>query len=541
MLNRNAALSALWALSLLSVAPRAHAAGVEDTASGTQALGRGAHYARVRDYMATWQNPANLALLGDNTVGANLRVSLFDACFAREKDLVSRGPEAYATGADPYPEVCNEAPLLPSGSLGLALPFQTPVGSMGLGIGIFTPAGVGNLKFGDDTIRSILVLEDNTFGTTDSGQSSPNRFLLIERTVLAGFLAIGAGWAPVPQLRFGVTGAVGFADINYKNAATILGGEAVPASTVDGFDSGTYEVINDVNVADFFIPRVTASVAATPTPGVDIMLGLTWTDDINAEGDVDITANGLQGAALGNCREPLVVEGTPAVRVSGPGPRCRVEDVKLDVPYQRLQLMFGARYGKLRPGVAESVNPMADEVFDIELNAYWEQTSHVDTFSLQLPAFERPISEENSDQSKIELSGGDFSRASPLPQTASLPHNWQDTFGVRVGGDYNLLPNRLAIRLGYGFESRAVPVRNMNIDYWPVSKHLISLGATFRVSVIDLHVAYAHVINETITVPVTAGNVQQVVAVTDVPAWNVNEGKYTSSINIFSLGGSVRF
>src|SRR4051794_25177357 len=78
----------LAALALLVVfTPRsAQAAGVEDTVSGSIALGRAANYVREADFLATWQNPANLAVVPGADVGLELRLPLLKACFDRARD-----------------------------------------------------------------------------------------------------------------------------------------------------------------------------------------------------------------------------------------------------------------------------------------------------------------------------------------------------------------------------------------------------------------------------------------------------------------------
>ncbi len=507
----------------------AHAGGVEDTVGGTIALGRAANYARVNDFMAIWQNPANLALAPRN-VGAELRVPFFNACFDRAKDNRTNNPDGTALDQDGnntpgiqyrpeenFDEVCNEAPLLPAGNLG----FSMPIGDQwGIGVGFFTPAGVGNLKFGDDNQPTVSPKPGEKYPVTVGGELSPNRFLLLDRTVLAGFLSVGVGYAPIKMVRVGASLSAGFADVKYRNFAS-LG---------PGFQD--QEVLNDVNASDYFIPRATLSVAVTPIDAIDLMASFTYNDDIKAKGYVDVTANGIQGAPRKSCFERTAGRATP-------GPHCRIDNVELNVPYQRFEVVIGARYADRKVPREQLLDPMTQETWDVELDAFWLNTGHVDSYTLDL----YDSSRDSEQWPSVAFSTApNQDNASSLPSKASLPHGWTDTYGVRLGGDYNVLPGVLALRAGLAYETRGVPVKNMNIDYWPVAKTALHFGITWRVAgKVDLSAAYAHIFNETINVDVGTGNVKEVTALFSDRALPVNEGRYTSRIDIISLQGNYRF
>jgi len=510
------------------------AAGIEDTVSGTVGLGRAANYARVHDFMATWQNPANLAIAPRN-VGAELRVPFFNACFDRARDVRTTNPDGTPLDQDnngtpgiqyraeeSFDEVCNEAPLLPAGNLG----FSMPIGDeFGVGVGFFTPAGVGNLKFGSDNQPTIMPKPGEMYPVTVGGELSPNRFLLLDRTVLAGFLSAGLGYSPVPEVRVGASFSAGFADVKYRNFAS-LG---------PGFED--QEVLNDVNVSDWFIPRATVSVALTPIDAIDIVGSFTWNDDIKADGYVDLTTNGIQGAPRKSCYARTTDPETGDSRAT-PGPRCRIDDVTLTVPYQRYEVVLGLRYADRKIPRARVLDPMTEENWDVELDAYWVNTGHVDTFALDL--YDQTLPSEKWPSAAFSTAPNQ-DNASSLPARAELPHGWRDTYGARLGGDYHVLPGVLTVRAGVAYETRGVQVKNMNIDYWPVAKTALQIGGTYRIGPVDLHVAYAHIFNETIEVAVGEGNLKEVTATGADKALAANEGSYTSSIDIVSLQGNYRF
>lgn len=502
---------ALAIILLASGAQRARAAGVEDTVSGTVALGRSAGYVRANDFMAVWQNPANLALVPGKDLGLELRLPVFDACFARAQNPEIAAKNGYLA-TESFDESCNSAGPVPAGSLGFALPLPR---NFGFGVGLFTPGGVPKLKFGNSDINAIGINPATETVPASAGKrESPGRYLLVDKNVLAAFLMVGAGWAPIDQLRVGVSVGAGAVTVDYTNVTSLLAGTFIDQ-----------EFTSRVQVADAFVPRATVSVAATPLAALDLLASFTWTDDISAKGNLDVVANGFDNAPRGDCSDPA------------PGPNCRAEDVTLKIPYQRYEVLLGARYAQRNKPRARALDPINDEVFDIELNALWSQTSHVDAFTLK-------INEGRAVPERVTLSSNPTAVPQALPQNASLFHGWKDTYGLRLGGDYNVLPSLLAVRAGVAYESSGVPTKNMNIDYWPLQKYTLSLGATVALQRFKLSIAYAHVFYETVTTPVGEGNVREITAVPGPKpdsAQAVNEGKYTASLNVVSLQANYTF
>jgi hypothetical protein len=504
---RSARKSLGWVLACVlgssAGASSARAAGVEDTVGGAVALGRAANYVRANDFMAVWQNPANLAVLPGIDAGLELRLPLFSACFDRAKN---NHPDVTYTPTETFGQVCNEAAPMPAGNLGVVGGQRT----WGWGVGIFTPSGVGNLKFGDDTLVTRNPPEFvEVHEPTTSGAESPNRYLLLEREVLAAFAMVGVGYAPLRQLRLGLSGGVGFASIHYANVASLR----------PNFDD--QQAVNDVHASDWFVPRATFSVVVAPVKSLEIMAQVTYNDDVEADGYVDVRANGIKGAPRGDCF------------AADPGPHCRIDDVTLTAPYQPLEATLGVRYAQRRPGRRAVLDPMRNEIWDIELDAYWAQTSHVDAFTLDLF--------EGDPKARVDFSSSPMGSPSPLPEKARLAHNWRDTFGARLGGDVNVLEGVLAVRLGASYESRAVPRNYMNIDYWPVQKVGVHAGVTLALGDARVTLAYAHLFNEQIDVPVGQGRVQEVSALNPEGAFAANEGRFISASDIISLQGNLKF
>lgn len=501
---------------VVMAAQRVEAAGLEDTMPGTIGLGRAAAALRVSDFMATWVNPANLATLGRGDLGGELRLPILHACFDRAKDNAleyrTNDPTLGYAGSESFGNVCNDAAPFPTGNLGWAKSFDT---GWGYGIGFFTPALVPSMHYGANTIVTQSALPGETLPTTPDGVESPNRFLLLERQVLGGFLQAGLGAQPIRQLRLGVAFGLGFASIKNVNVASVLGGTF-----------RDQELLNAVHVTDAVIPHFTASVVVTPLDALELMASLTYQDDVRATGNVELTSNGIKGDQLRDCRATM------------PGTHCSIDNFKLTIPFPTLEAVLGVRYAQRRNAQASSGrDPMRDEVWDLELNGYWSQTSHVDQYTLDVYS-EQPGSKGAP---TIAFSSAPKAVALALPQQAVIPRHWKDTFGVRFGGDFNVLPSKLALRAGVAYEGRAVPVEYMNIDAWPVAKLSLHAGATLAFDRVRLSLAYAHVFYQPIEMDVGVGGVKEIVSQSANKAQAVNEGFYDAAQDVISGQLNVAF
>jgi hypothetical protein len=495
-------------VAIASTADVALAVGVEDTVNGTVELGRQANHARVTDFMAVWQNPANLALTPGRDVGLDLRMPAMSACFKRAQDpTIAAGGGYLAT--ESFDKSCSKG-IGFTGNVGFVMPLPK---NFGFGVGIYTPPGSPNLTFGSTQVNTVDAAPNESVPTTTGKRESPGRYLLVDRTVNVAFLMVGAGYAPTKYLRFGVSVGSGIVDVSYRNVTSSVGGTFTDP-----------QLISDVQVVDAFVPRATLSVAATPIESVDLMASFTWNDDIDAKGTLDVRANGLQ-APRGDCASMT------------PGAHCRVRDVTLNIPYQRFEVLLGARYAKRNKRRDKVIDPMRDEVWDVEINGLWSQTSHVDNYALDIWSG----APGSAAQRSIQLSSAPGTLNSPLPKTATLLHGWKDSYAVRLGGDYNVIQSLLAVRAGISYESSAVPAKNMNLDYWPVQRVTLSCGATVKLSDWKLSLAYAHAFNETVTTRVGTGQVKEVAAIAPEAAQAANEGRYKSRLNVLSIQANYTF
>lgn len=493
------------------------AQGIETTIAGSVALGRSANALHVNDFMATWLNPANLAVIPSNDLGGELRLPLLDACFDRARNPAleyrTEDPAQGLAGSESFDKVCNGGSVMPTGNIGWAQAFES---GWGYGVGFFTPTGVPGLKYGNDTIVTQAPAAGETLPLTSSGVESPNRFLLLERAQLGGFLQAGAGVQLTEQIRVGLALGLGFATIHNVNVGSVQGGTF-----------RDQELLTDIHASDWAIPRGTLSVVAEPVSGLDLLGSFTYQSDVDAGGYVDVTSNGIQGAPLTDCRSTS----------GAPGPHCRSDNASLKVPFTRFQATLGVRYASRRTPRKRALDPMKDERWDVELNGTWSETSHVDQYTLQL--YNQAPGSPGS--SRVAFSSAADSAGLTLPAQIVLPYHWRDTFSLRAGGDYNVIASKLSVRAGVSYESSATPTEYMNIDAWAVSRYGLHLGATYAFGALKLSIAYAHIFYESVDVALGQGRVTEVVAAGPEVAQAVNEGSYSAALNVISVQANGSF
>jgi len=505
------------ATALLLTATPAAAEGIETTTAGAVALGRSASALHVSDFMATWLNPANLAVIPDNDLGGELRLPLLHACFDRARNSAleyrTNDPAQGLAGEESFDEVCNQGAVMPTGNLGWAQAFAS---GWGYGIGFFTPTAIAGLKYGRDTIVTQVPAAGETQPLTTSGVESPNRFLLLQRAQLGGFLQAGAGVQLAKQLRVGLAAGLGFATVRNVNVGSVQGGTF-----------RDQELLTDIHVSDWPIPRATASVVVEPLNGLDVLASFTYQANVEGSGYVDFTANGIQGAPLTDCR----------ASPERPGPHCRSDNASLTVPFPRFAATLGVRYASRRTERRRALDPMQDERWDIELNGTWSETSHIDQYTLKL--YDQAPGAPGS--SRVAFSSAPGSAALALPAQIVIPYHWRDTFSVRAGGDYNAIAGKLALRAGVSYESSATPTAYMNIDAWAVSRYGLHLGATWAFGALKLSLAYAHIFYESVNVALGQGRLNEVVSTAPEQAQAVNEGNYSAALNVISVQANGSF
>lgn len=476
---------------------------------GTQQIGRaGAWVARATTPLATFDNPAGLA--GQRTgASADVAVVANSVCFTRAGD----GSQLDSGGVGvPYPEVCNDKKLEPLPAIAGVLHVMD---TLGIGLSVAPPSLYGGIKFPD------TVTGKNRFGV-QTELPSPGRYILLESGGVYLNTTLSAGFEAAPGLRVGAGFIWGLANLKLANANMALS----PTPQTDGtwLDPWGSDVRAEIDVSDMFIPGVVVGALYSPIDMLDVGLTVTAQEAFDEHGQLTTRAN-YWSSTGGLFKNPTVTNS---------------DDIEADLAHFRLpnplDVRLGARFHMPRVGgdiqLGQERDPIADDVFDVELDLSYTRNSAYRAAELRFPA--RPVIE-------VQGTGGQ------VPQDADVDFNVKgDTLGARLGGDFVVLPNRVAVRAGAFYEPDVQRPEYLNVAFLASRRIGLAGGVQVRLAFVDVEASYMHVFFDDVD---NGGNGRLRVVSGDVSAqpvpnrspYGINGGKVTQSVNIVSLGARARF
>ncbi len=412
--------------------------------NGSEQLGRaGAWVARASTALAVVENPAALATQRAGVdVGMNL--ALKRSCFTRLKAIGDTTDDGFAPGAS-YPRVCDDGAALPVGYAALTF----PVGERtAIGFALAGPSGVPNARW-----PSFV-----------DGRPAPQRYLALESTALFAQPTIGLAHRVLPALSVGASFAWGVAWVK-SSAATA----ALPTAGQRPADN---DVKSTVEATDAFVPSGTLGALANLGPLLDVGVAYKLSAPIDARGDARTEVNAFAPRARDGDTSRVVYGDTSRAdcgqaggSACGGGGNARVT---IPMP---MELKLGARFHLPRardaaPGRVR--DPIADDVFDLELDLEWTQSSVIDATRVRFPS-DRGLG-------TIPVAG----TAGVIPPVADVPRDYRDVLGVRMGGEVSVVPRRLSLRVGGSYETRADRDATQNVDVLAGARVGVAAGATLR-------------------------------------------------------------
>jgi long-chain fatty acid transport protein len=499
------------ATALVFSLPRlAHATDVlEFPDNGTEQMARGgAWVARAANPLAALYNPAGLA--GQQSgVLADLTLVLNKTCFQRSG---KNGKLDVGSGLA-YPEVCNSNQGTPQPLPSVAVVFRA-TDRLGLGLSVTPPSVYGALEFPvTQKIKNAVGAEPEL----PAGQ----RYLLIEQGGIALNTTLSAGFEVVPGLRVGAGFIWGFAHYRISNANMSL--NPLPESDGSYRDPATSDVRADLDVTDGFIPGVTVGALYSPHETIDLGLNVIAQQAFDAHGDLTLEANYWTNNGVSD---------SPDVSES--------KDTKPGLGHFRianpLEARLGARFHLPRKPSPRSLrvrDPLADDVFDVEVDLSYTRNSAYDRATLRFPK-SPPVPVKGTANGAVVPENNDFELRTK-----------GDSVGVRLGGDFVVLPDRLAVRAGGWLEPDVENDEYGGVAFLANRRLGLALGATYRLLPVDVEAGYMHVFFEDVD---NHGNGKVLVVSGDATGtppfrspYGINGGRFRQSANIFSLGGTLRF
>lgn len=512
------------AFALLAAAGAARASsGLESPDVGVLQAGRGgAWVARADDPLAAYANPAGLASQ-PNGAHVGVHLMLLDQCFTRlgpdgkpvPASTTAPIPAPGAAGG-PDPKVCAEGGVFPNPQIAATLRLRD---DLAIGLAVLGPHGVGSRAWPES-----VPYTHPTFGETT--QPSPQRYLIVSNDAVIVLPTLSVAFTPAPGLSIGAGFVWGLASIDFVNF-----NESTAAEGGDDFNTHN-DLRAQVEATDLFIPGFVLGARWAAADRLDVGAWFKWQDAVRAKTDLHIESRVWKASGTRN-ESPC----------SGEDAGCNLTDakeagdLKLQIP---MEAKLGVRYhhpraDARRPAWAleaaralhELRDPMRDDLFDLELDVTWANNSALDAIEVR---FREGI--------PVRGTGVGF-----VPPNADVPHRWRDVVGVRLGGDFVVLPSLLAIRAGGFFESKGQDDADLTLDFdlgWRVG---IGGGTTVRVGPVDVSAAFQH----TFFGALDNGGKGNLKAVSgSVPTGyrsiqSVNGGRFESSLNEFGLSGTLHF
>jgi hypothetical protein len=228
---------------------------------------------------------------------------------------------------------------------------------------------------------------------------------------------------------------------------------------------------------------------------------------------------------------------------------------------QPMDIRLGFRWHPARKGVILPAEGRRDslkhDAYDIELDLTYSKNSSFDQITVLF-----------ADKQNVFFSGGN---GGFVPQDASIKKAWKDSFGVRLGGDFNVVPDKLAVRAGTFLQTSSQDEQYLNLDFHPGQMIGLYLGATVRATqALDLSAGYGHIFVKAFDNTDDGGKLRALVATApDNPNGPnyydycnsptakangytqpnepfrscavTNTGRLTSAFNMFSIGAKYKF
>lgn len=366
-----------------------------------------------------------------------------------------------------------------------------------LGISFFLTSDFGL----EDWTFGLGVVGPNAIGTSSfpDDPDSPTRYAFLSKDVLMIYYTASVAYQ-FEQL-FGLGVSLQYVDMQSMKFRMVMNGNGKP--NMDPVKNG-WDIESTLNLSD----RV----------GFTALVGL-WVRPLPC---LELAATARVLPVWFDAKGKATLKGTSNSTLST-APSAEVDaSVKFELP---ASLQLGARYAHMDGD---------REVFDIELDFVWENWAALDSFDVSF----------RGDAVQFITTDGNIALEFE-PTDFKLDRNYQDTYSVRLGGDWNAVPDHLTVRLGGYWESGAMPVKYTNVDFASYDRLGAAFGLTGRFYGVELGFAYAHVFQlpRDVHPNEAAVNAKYIDTVTsdvmDGPA--VNAGFYESSYDIISFSLAIHW
>ena len=543
------ALATCWSAAAAASGP------LEYPDNGSASFSRGGAWLAVgTDPIATHYNPAALAT-GRGGISLEQNLAFNKVCFDRRNPGNEfTGPAQGQDEEEPtviYRPVCNKFADAPRYVPSLSVSFRLAP-RVGVGFAIVPPAAYGSRRgeFPD------MVDGYNTRTGETVRIPAPWRYQVLENNSTILLPTLSAGFEVFDGFRLGAGFIWGFALIESESAGV---------STVNPADVGDHaddDSRTKFNASDKFVPGVVASVHYSVARNVDVAGWFRWIDAVRTR-DTEVTILGnYYRDDLSDVNEICKAKEYDEQACEGQAVRNEFgRDLEEDESRKKqyffrfkipMEARIGFRYhqprGAAPPEGVPTRDPLRDDIWDIELDLSWSNNSDADTIEVRFPQNER-------DGTGVLI----VNPVGRLPPNSDRRLGYKDSFGARLGGQYNVIAEKLGLLAGTWIETAAVEAENLNLSPVAAMRGGVGGGVVLRQDRFDFHIGYQRHWNAGLdnrgngNIRSGAGTVSR----GDPPGefriggpegenefrtyHAVNGGKVVQSANVFTLGGIYRF
>ncbi|HEX4475215.1 MAG TPA: hypothetical protein VH142_09070, partial [Polyangiaceae bacterium] len=456
----SAFLAAAFGSAALLVASGALASNpLEYPDNGSAAFSRGgAWLALANEPIAAHYNPAALAIQGS---GFSIEQQLnFDkVCYTREGP--GRTPEtADGAGNLIYLPACNSKASFPATIPSISIAWRASK-KLGLGFAIVPPNVYGNT---DGDLPPTSPGYNKLSGKFVSIPAS-YRFQSLNQLSTILFPTFGVGYEVLPNFRVGAAFIAGI-DVFNTSVAGIQQQGAIDSTQPNGGQKDNYnnDSLSTLRTRDLFVPGAILSIHWSPLKQLDVAAWGRWISDAHTtQGTLQTTVPPYNTNGSGfnpTCQATPI--GQPDKCKGGTAEVNNFSDHDANHTFKDFRFPFppevrvGIRFHVPRSEKTEwhenstptpkagfpKVDPLHNEVFDIELDGSYALNADANTITVRFAQVDDPTSPNYGQGiSKVKPAGY-------VPPNADKYNGYMNSFGLRLGGQYNVIQDKLGIRAG---------------------------------------------------------------------------------------------
>ena len=314
---------------------------------------------------------------------------------------------------------------------------------------------------------------------------APYRYLLLGQHSTLLFPTVAVGVAITRHIRVGVGFISGIGVIDSTSASVSSLG-----SKDAGGDHMSEDSLGTLRTQDLFVPGVVVSAHVSFSPNIDVAVWGRYLDSVRTTtGVLDVTQQPFDGN--GGLNPPCAGEPGPMGTTYG---RCSAKQsvpnhltnalTRFEYPIPpeiRLALRFHQPRTRSRAEFdanRQMRDPLREDLFDIEFDPTVSLNSLADTIRVRFA--------ERDGAGTVLTNPTNV----PVPPNADRPTGYRDSFGVRVGGQWNAVRDLLGLRAGGWFESHSQDPALLTVAPVGATGYGIGGGVVVRYQFMDVSVGY---------------------------------------------------